>query len=135
MDISGFIVDHMGHFSLYDLPGAVFAVVMAAVLTLVLTRVAGAGSGWEARQLVLWATGAALAVAFVRGQLPVAVCLLALVILARPRSQGHGSDALFFGALAIGLGCGSGATLVTAMLVIPYMLLARWAQGGAKDPS
>ena len=133
MDISGFIVDHMGHFSLYDLPGVVFAVVMAAVLTMVLTRVAGAGSG--ARQLVLWSAGAALAVAFVRGQLPVAVCLLALVILARPRSQGQGSDALFFGALAIGLGCGSGATLVTAMLVIPYMLLARWAQGGAKDPS
>ena len=135
MDISGFVVDHMGHFSLYDLPGVVFAVIMAALLTVALTRVAGAGTGRSARQLVLWSAGAAFAVAFVRGQLPVAVCLLALVILARPRGSEHGSDALFFGALAIGLGCGSGATLVTAMLVIPYMLLARWALSGAKDPS
>ena len=132
MDISGFIVDHMGHFTVYDLPGAAFAVVMAALITVLLTFLVGGEVRTWVRELVLWSAGSALALVLVRGQLPVAVAFLALVLLARPSSDGPQRGGVFFGALIIGMGCGSGAALVTAALAVPFGLVARWARKGAK---
>jgi len=131
MDFTGFVVDHMGHFTLYDLPGAAFAVVMAAVLTIVFTLVVGGEARASSRELVLWSAGAALALVMVRGQLPVAVAFLALVMLAKPGMEVRTRGSIFFGALIIGMGCGSGAALVTAALTVPFGLVGRWAGKGA----
>jgi hypothetical protein len=130
MDITGFVVDHMGHFTIYDLPGAAFAVVMAALLTVLLSVMVGGEARTSVRELVLWSAGAALALVLVRGQLPVAVVFLALVLLARPGGEGSHRGGVFFGALIIGMGCGSGAALVTAALAVPFGLIARWARKG-----
>lgn len=129
MDVTGFIIDHMGHFTVYDLPGAAFSLVMAALLTALLCMVAGGGARAEMRELVIWSTSSALALVLIRGQLPVAVAILALAILARPRGEGPSRSAMFFAALVIGAGCGSGAALVTAILVLPFGAIARWAEG------
>jgi hypothetical protein len=127
MDFTGFVVDHMGHFTMYDLPGAIFALVMAAILTLVLTVIMGGEARSSARELVVWSSSAALALVLVRGQLPVAVAFLALVLLARPGGDERQRGVLFFAALIIGMGCGSGAALVTAVLTVPFALVGRWA--------
>jgi hypothetical protein len=128
MDITGFVVDHMGHFTVYDLPGAVFAVVMAALLTAVMVLMSGGEARLSLRELMLWSAASALALVLIRGQLPVAVAFLALVIIVRPDGGSLPRNAMFFSALIIGLGCGSGAALVTALLVLPFAMLARWSR-------
>lgn len=130
MDIAGFIVDHMGHFSAVDLPRVLFALVMAALLTLVLAWLQGSDGRMHQRSLVLWAVLAAAGTILVRGQLPVAVVFLALVLLVRPRAVDQLPSGLLFAALVVGMGCGSGASLVTALIAVPLVLVARWAAAG-----
>ena len=48
MDITGFLADHMGHFSLYDIPNLLFAVLLATLLGYVLARAGGRVQGAEA---------------------------------------------------------------------------------------
>ncbi|MBK8497405.1 MAG: hypothetical protein IPL52_00980 [Flavobacteriales bacterium] len=127
MDLMGFLSDHMGHFSLYDLPNLVFAVLLAVLLGYLLGRFGGKVRGAELRALALWAGSAALAAAIVRSQLPLAVVLVALVLLVRSNQDGSRDRALQFGALVLGLGCGSGAALVTLVAAVPYILVVRWA--------
>ena len=130
MDIKGFLADHMGHFSPYEIPHVLFAFLFAALLAWV-AAVVGAGSrGATARRLAVWAGTAALGVAFVRMQLPIAVALVAILLLVRPAAFDQRDRSLLFGALVIGLGCGSGASLIVAALFIPYLLLLRWAFAG-----
>lgn len=127
MDIKGFIVDQVGHFAVQDILNVAFSVVVASMLTLLLARFGGGVKGKEARQLLLWSATSALGVGFVKAQLPLALALVAIAILVgAPREEG-GSRLLTAGALVIGLGCGSGASLVTIILALPYVLLVRWA--------
>jgi hypothetical protein len=37
---------------------------------------------------------------------------------------------LLFAALVVGMGCGSGASLVTALMALPLVLVVRWAGAG-----
>jgi hypothetical protein len=127
MDLTGFLVDHMGHFSAYDIPGVLFLLLMAALLGWVMGY-AGGERGASLRQLALWAATAALATAFMRMQLPVALALLGVLLLVRPSMpEAPRGRLLLFGALVLGLGCGSGAALIMALAAIPYVLLVRWA--------
>ena len=127
MDVMGFISDHMGHFSLYDIPNVLFMVLLAAFLGYLLGWFGGRVQGSEARSMALWAATTALAAAFVRAQLPLAVVLLAIVLLVKGQGATNRERLLLFGAMVVGLGCGSGAGLIMLIASIPYILLVRWA--------
>lgn len=129
MDVLGFVADHMGHFNLYDVPNLLFAVLLASLLGFLLARIGGGARGAEARTLALWAGTAALGIGFVRAQLPLAIALLAVVLLTGPVTSDRRDRALLFGALVMGLGCGSGAALITLAVGVPYMFVVRWAFG------
>lgn len=130
MEIKALLADHMGHFSVYDVPGLLIAVVAAACMGLVMGRWGGGQSGGHARRTALWSATAALAAGFVRSQLPVAVMVLAAAVLVgRPR-ESSADDPIMLVALLIGIGCGSGATLIVGVALIPFILLMRWAWGG-----
>ncbi len=131
MDLLDFVADHFGHFSPYDIPNLLFAVLVASTLGYVLGRWGGGKDGPDLRALALWAGTSALAVGFVRTQLPLAVVLLAFVILVKGNEAPRQDRVLLFGSLVFGLGCGSGASLVTIALAVPFVLVVRWAFGGA----
>lgn len=134
MDITGFLMDQLGHFGLPQVGSLVFAVLVAATLGWALGALAARRPASEARQLALWAATAALGVGLVRSQLPLALALVAIALFASVgRSEGR-SDLLRAGALVLGLGCGSGAALVTFIVAVPYFLLVRWnARAGASS--
>jgi len=126
VDIKGFIVDHVGHFAMHEILGLVFSVLVASVLAWVLGRYGAGLVGKEARTLVLWSATAALGVGFVKAQLPLALAFVAIALLVGGfRDEGR-SRAVYAGALVIGLGCGSGAALVTVIVAVPYLLIVRW---------
>ncbi len=133
MDIMGFVVDNMGHFGPFDLPNLLFAVFMATFLGYALARWGGGKRGAELRTLALWAGASALAVGFVRTQLPLAVVLLALVLLAKGNDGPKQERPLLFGSLVLGMGCGSGASLVALALAVPFILVVRWAFGASRS--
>jgi len=127
MDIKGFLMDHVGHFGLPQIGGLLFAVLVATLLGWVLGAIAARTPAGTARELALWSATAALAVGFVRSQLPLALALVAIALLASiGRSEGR-QGSLRAGALVLGLGCGSGAALVTLVVALPYFLIVRWA--------
>ena len=131
MDVKGFIIDQLGHFSAYDLPEVLFVIVVAAFLGYILARWGARQTGTALKQMAFWAAAAALAAVFVRSQLPMAALMLAAAVLAGKRGQELGNDALFFSVLVVGIGCGSGATVVVVLALIPYLFLMRWAFGPA----
>ena len=130
MDVKGFVVDQLGHFSVYDLPEVLFVIVVAALLGYALARFGARQTGTVLKQMAFWAAAAALAAVFVRSQLPMAALMLAAAVLAGKRSYEMGNDALF-SVLVVGIGCGSGATVVVVLAMIPYLFLMRWAFGPA----
>lgn len=125
MDVKGLVADNMGHFSVYDIPGVVLVVLAATVLGYLAARIGGGERGEAARRLALWAATAALATAFVRSQLPIAAVMLAMAVLAGKRGAGH-PDITFVTMLIIGVGCGSGASVIVVLALIPFVLLMRW---------
>jgi len=129
MDVLGFVMDHMGTFSPYDIPNLLFAMLVASLLGYLLARVGAGLTGSDARALVLWAAAAALAAGLVRAQLPLAVALLALMVLVKGNEGPRQDRVLVFCALVLGLGCGSGATLVMLAVAVPFILVVRWAFG------
>ena len=131
MDIRGFAADHFGHFSPYDIANLLFAMVAATFLGYAMARWGGGKRGQELRALAVWAGLAALGVGFVRAQLPLAVAFLALVLLAKGNEASKHDRLLLFASLVLGVGCGSGATLVTIVLTLPFLLIVRWAFGPA----
>lgn len=131
MDIKGLVADQLGHFSVYDLPEVLFVIIVSALLGYILTRWGGRETGTTLKQMAFWAAAAALAAVFVRSQLPMAALMLAAAVLAGKRGAGSSNDALFFSVLVVGIGCGSGATLVVLIALIPYLFLMRWAFGPA----
>jgi hypothetical protein len=130
VDIKGFIVDHVGHFAMHEILGLVFSMLVASVLAWLLGRFGAGLVGREARSLVLWSATAALGVGFIKAQLPLALAFVAIAVLVgKGRDEGP-AKAIHAGALVIGLGCGSGAALVTAIAAVPYMLIVRWVRAG-----
>lgn len=126
MDIKGFLMDQFGHFGLPQVGSLIFALLIAALLGWALGALAARKPAAVARDLALWAATAALAVGLVRSQLPLALALVALGLFASiGRAKGR-AGLLRAGALVLGLGCGSGAALVTFMVAVPYFLLVRW---------
>ena len=128
----GFVMDNMGHFSVYEVPNKVFAMLVAAGLAFTLGRFGARSSVWAARELAVWAALAALAFAFVRNQLPLAIALVAIVLAARVTQDGLAARPLVLGALILGMGCGGGAALPTLVLAVPYILLVRWAHAAPR---
>jgi len=127
MDIKGAIADHMGHFSVYDIPGVLFVVFSGTFFGFALARWGAREAASVARSVSIWAGAAALATAFVRSQLPIAVLVLAAAVLVGKREVGTGNNVLLFSALAIGIGCGSGASVVVGIAMLPFILIMRWA--------
>ena len=127
MDLKGFAADHMGHFTLYDVPNMLVALLLSALLAYLLAALGMRTAAPQARHLALWAAVAALGVGFVRAQFPLAVSLLALVLLLRSQEVPASERLSLFGALVIGLGCGSGASLIVVAVFLPVLMLARWA--------
>ncbi len=127
MDLKGFAADHMGHFTLYDVPNMLVSLLLSALLAYLLAALGMRSTTPQARQLALWAAVAALGVGFVRAQFPLAVALLALILLLRAQEVSASERLPLFGALVIGLGCGSGASLIVVAVFLPFLLLARWA--------
>ncbi|HRD51402.1 MAG TPA: hypothetical protein PKY96_02015, partial [Flavobacteriales bacterium] len=117
----------MGHFAVQDIPLLLFQIVCAALLGAFLGRFGGRMGAEGMKELALWSAAAAMAAGFAGANLPLAVLLLAFAMLMGGQS-GHGKErALRFGALVLGLGCGSHAALVAVAIGIPFILLARWA--------
>ena len=58
--------------------------------------------------------------------------LVALVLLVRPQMTERSDRLTLVASLVIGLGCGSGATLIVGALFLPMLLVARWVT--AFDP-
>jgi hypothetical protein len=69
---------------------------------------------------------AALALLLVRGQLAVAVALLAVVLAVRPSMAASEDGPRWTAAAVLGAMCGSGATLVAVVAAVPILLLLRW---------
>ncbi len=128
MDIKGMVADHMGHFSIYDIPRVLLAVVVAACLGMVLGHFGAKRDASATKVLALWSATAALATAIVRSQLPIAILVLAAVILIGRRSEAD-RDPILLAAVVIGIGCGSGASIIMVIALVPYLLLVRWALG------
>lgn len=127
MDLKGVIADQLGHFSPYDIPEVLFVLLASALFGFVAAVLGARERGEVARRMALWAAAAALATAFVRSQLPIAVLMLAAAVLVGKRGSPVRDDGLFFSVLAIGVGCGSGATVVVGMAMIPFLFIMRWA--------
>lgn len=128
MDLKAIVADHLGLFSPYDLPGMVVSIAMGGLLGAVTTR-------WGARQPAhtaahaLWGALAALGFVLVKGSLPLAITLVAVVLLVRPV---HAAPAPTVGralaaALLLGACCGAGASLIAAVAALPVLVLLRWA--------
>ena len=132
MDLKGVIADHMGHFSARDLPNVVFMLVAALVLGY-LTSFLGARRGAaQARGMALWSTLAALAAALVRSQLPLATLVLAAAVLVGKREEKASTPELLT-MLLIGIGCGSGASVVVGVLLVVFIPIMRWAGKGSTE--
>jgi hypothetical protein len=134
VDIKGFVVDHVGHFAMHEILGLVFSVLIASVLAWVLGRYGAGLVGKEVRTLVLWSATVAFGVGFIKAQLPLALALVAIAVLVGAIREDGRSKVVYAGAMVIGLGCGSGAALVTAIVAVPYLLIVRWAHA-ARDVS
>lgn len=127
MDISGLIADHMGHFAVKDAVNILVAVLFASLMATVLGMWGARKPQRDARRLGLWSGLAAAGVGLVKAQLPLAVALLALALLVRPLRDADEDRVLHWSALVIGIGCGSGASLVTLLLLPMLLFLFRWA--------
>ena len=69
----------------------------------------------------------AFASGLVRGSVPLAIALVAAVLLVRGATELTSRAALLrFTALAIGLGCGASASVVVMAVGTPLALLLRW---------
>lgn len=126
MDIKGFMMDHMGHFSMYDVAGLLFAMVVAIGLGYLTGRTTGDPDPWGG--YAIWAGAAALAAALVGTQLSLGLVLVAVLLLVRPEVPMARRPGVAL-SLVFGLGCGGGAALITVVAALPLLLLLRWSKG------
>lgn len=127
MGLTNMLMDHLGFFYPHQVLNAVVAMLVAAMLGWLLGRVGGRLPDRPARGLALWAALATMALTFVRTNLPVAVALVAVALLVRGAEDGSLDRRSLFGALVIGVACGSGAMLGAVAVGLPLILLFRWA--------
>lgn len=125
MDIKGLLADQLGHFTPYDIGTALLSLLAAALLAYVVGLLARASAP---RDLSVSAAVMAFAVALIRASVPLSIALVAAVLLLRgeTRDADKRSLTLRFAALAIGVGCGSSASIIVAALSVPLGLLLRW---------
>jgi hypothetical protein len=126
MDFKGFLADQFGLLTVYDLPLLLFAMLAAALLSWLAGWLCGAAC--DARGMAMLAGGVAVAVFLVKGSLPLAVALVAVLLLAgrRQAPQAPAAEAGRIVALVIGFGCGTAAVLPMALAWLPLTALLRW---------
>ncbi|HEY0976822.1 MAG TPA: hypothetical protein VGE21_05085 [Flavobacteriales bacterium] len=129
MDIQGAIADQMGALTLHDVGGASVSVLFAVLLTYAAGLFARRTDREALHGHAAWAACIAAATVLVRGSLPLAVTLLAVLVSLRPSSDGTSADdrRLRLFALVAGVGCGSGASLIALVLLVPGAFLLRLA--------
>lgn len=131
MDLNAAMADQLGHFTLQDIFTALVGLLAAAFLGLLFALIVRPPDGSSPRRTALLSAVVAFAVSLVRASVPLAICLVAVLLLVRSADAGDGRARLHrLMALAIGLGCGSSAAIVVAALVLPLGLLFRWAGAG-----
>lgn len=128
MDIKGAAMDHMGHFAPHDIGNGLFALFIAAMLGLAIGSIGWRGARALSLELAAWGMLAALAMFLVRGQLAVAVALLAVVLVVRSTRARSAEDLPLIAALLLGAGCGSGASLIMLPMALPVLLVLRMAR-------
>jgi hypothetical protein len=127
MDIKALVADQMGHFTPYDIGTALLSMLAAALLAFI-AGLLGKAPGSFKKEMAVSAAVVAFAVCFVRGSVPLSIALVAAVLLLRDASSegDKRSFTLRLAALAIGVACGSSASVIVAALVVPLGLLLRW---------
>lgn len=127
MDLKALLADQLGHFTLYDIGTGLISLLAAALLAYVVGLLAKARTP-SSKELSISAAVVAFAVSLVRASVPLSIALVAAVLLLRGEIGEADRKALplRLAALAIGLGCGSSASLIVAALVVPLGLLLRW---------
>lgn len=126
MDFKALLADQMGHFTPYDIGTGLIGMFAAALLSYVVGLLAGARV--PPKELSITAAVTAFAVGLVRASVPLSIALVAAVLLLRGevREADRKALPLRLAALAIGLGCGSSASLIVAAISVPLGLLLRW---------
>lgn len=127
MDIQGLVADLMGHFTPHDIAVALLSMLAAALLAYVVGLLARTNSPSK-KEMAVAAGVMAFGVVFTRGEVPLSIALVAAVLVLRGewRSDGPMATLLRLAALAIGVGCGSSAAAIVAVLAMPLGLLLRW---------
>ena len=126
MSIKNLIADQLGYFSVQDIASTLIGVMAAAVLGYVIALLARAKDP-GAKEMAMTAAVMAFASGLVRDSVPLAIALVAAVLLVRGATELTSRAALLrFTALAIGLGCGASASVVVMAVGIPLALLLRW---------
>lgn len=132
MDIKGVIADHMGHFSAYDIPNVLFVLVASLFFGFVTARWGARASLDRSKRAAMWATTSSLATALVRSQLPLATLVLAAAVLVG-RQPEERSESTLLTMLVIGIGCGSGASVIVGAALVLFIPIMRWTTGAAKQ--
>lgn len=131
MDFQGMIADQMGALTPYDIGGALVSVCCAALGTYAVGAIAVRRDAPGLREHAALAALLAAVTVLVRGSLPLAVALLAGLLLvrsARERTDAVAADRLLqVLAVVAGVGCGAGGSLIVLVLLLPLALLLRWA--------
>ncbi|MFZ1330569.1 MAG: hypothetical protein WAR83_00160 [Flavobacteriales bacterium] len=125
MNWKGTILDNMGYFSLYDIPNLFLAILAAALLVYLSAKFGLRVRTAELSALMALSATVALGVGLVKGQLVFAVILAAILIVAKGSVPKEISGGGLLLAMVIGLGCGSGATLITLVALVPLVVLLR----------
>ncbi|MCB0795086.1 MAG: hypothetical protein KDB88_10145 [Flavobacteriales bacterium] len=134
MDIKAFIADQLGMFSLYDLPGALFVVLIGAALGWCAAR-ASLLKGVIVRQMAFWGALSAFAGTMVKAWVRLALALLGMVMLFRSgdRDAGRTESRLKAFVVIAGGACGTGAALVAVLVSLPVLLLLYLSSRGGED--
>ena len=128
MDLKGLLADQMGFFTPHDIAGAVFGLLLAALIAFVVGLVAKANDAPSAREMATLAAVVAMAIGFVRASVPLSIALVAVVLLLRSGAGESSWRSLLMrsAAIAIGVGCGSSASIIVLALAVPLGLVLRW---------
>lgn len=131
MNLNTLLYDQLGHFTAADIATALFGMFVAALLGW-LAGLIGKAAEADRRQMALLATAITLAVFVVRASLPLSVALVAAALFLRSPQGEAGWKAMAPRAvvLAIGIGCGASAALITILPALLLALLLRWANAG-----
>lgn len=130
MDIKGTLADQMGHFTPYDIVGVLLSVALAALFGFLLGII---GKGTDRRYVAVLSAVIAFAVALVRASIPLSIALVAVALLIEERNDDRNSRLMRYAAAAVGVGCGSSASIVVVALLVPVGLLLRWASSNERS--